>query len=287
MIQNYEIHEQKNFVEIKLSELKNDIEQFLMNYQNSDEEKTLLENRANYVALNFKRLYNKFFLNPIDDELSNYQYYNQKLQELMDKEGITNNFDLIMRNKAEEKLISEKEKVVELIDAKERGFKRIQNENTILITECNRLRKNLHEIYIHVIDIEKRFEILTNIDPKLSKSEIVKRIKEFIKETHEKIKENYLQSRNDLIKPKKKKKDKLNINLGNMSVGKKIKNIYNQNELRKTNNIMEQSVETKKVMNTETNAYILFPDIRKSQSRAQSKKPGQTNKQIYLPTIEK
>ena len=44
-------------------------------------------------------------------------------------------------------------------------FKRIQNENTILNIECNRLRKNLHEIYIHVVGVEQRFENLANIDP--------------------------------------------------------------------------------------------------------------------------
>lgn len=38
LIQNYEIHDQKNYVEEKLSQLKADIGQFLMNYQNSDEE---------------------------------------------------------------------------------------------------------------------------------------------------------------------------------------------------------------------------------------------------------
>ena len=78
---------------------------------------------------------------------------------------------------------------------KENGFKRIQSENTILITECNRLRKNLHEIYMHVIDIEQRFENLTNINPKLSKSDIVAQIKEFIRITHEKIKANYAQTK--------------------------------------------------------------------------------------------
>ena len=44
---------------------------------------------------------------------------------------------------------------------------------------------------MHVVDIEQRFEQLTKINPKLSKSEIVAQIKEFIKATHEKIKANY------------------------------------------------------------------------------------------------
>ena len=96
-----------------------------------------------------------------------------------------------MRNKGEEKLKYEKEKIDELISVREKGFRRIQNENTILITECNKLRKNLNEIYVNVIDIELRFEQLTKINPKLSKNDIVKQIKEFIKITHEKIKQNY------------------------------------------------------------------------------------------------
>ena len=195
LIQNYEIHDQKNYVESKLTQLKIDLEQFLMNYQENEEEKPLMENKATYVALNFKKFYDKYFSVPIDEELLNYQYYSQKLKEQTDKDGIANNFDLIMRNKAEEKLICEKEKIEELVDVREKGFRRIQNENTILITECNRLRKNLHEIYMHVIDIEQRFEALTKINPKLSKNDIVRQIKEFIKITHEKIKANYAKSK--------------------------------------------------------------------------------------------
>ena len=208
LIQNYEIHDQKNYVEAKLIQLKTDIEQFLQNYQERDEERPLSENKATKVALNFKQFYDKYFSTSIEDELLNYQYYSQKLQEQTDKDGIANNFDLIMRNKAEEKLICEKEKVEELKIVKENGFKRIQNENTILITECNRLRKNLHEIYMHVIDIEQRFEQLTNINPKLSKSDIVGQIKEFIRITHEKIKENYAQTKKTVQGKKKFTKSK-------------------------------------------------------------------------------
>ena len=204
LIQNYEIHDQKNYVEAKLIQLKTDIEQFLQNYQEKDDEKPLSDNKATKVALSFKQFYDKYFSTSIDDELLNYQYYSQKLQEQTDKDGIANNFDLIMRNKAEEKLICEKEKVEELKIVKENGFKRIQNENTILITECNRLRKNLHEIYMHVIDIEQRFEQLTNINPKLSKSDIVGQIKEFIRITHEKIKENYAQTKKSVQNKGKK-----------------------------------------------------------------------------------
>ena len=282
LIQNYEIHDQKNYVETKLTQLKNDIEQFLMNYQDSDEEKTLKENRANSVALNFRALYDKFFQYPIDDELNNFQFFSMKLQEQTDKEGIANNFDLIMRNKAEEKLATEKIKVEELIDAKERGFKRIQNENTILITECNRLRKNLHEIYMHVIDIEQRFEALTNIDPKVSKNEIVRQIKEFIKITHEKIKENYSQSKQELIQPKNKKLKKLNLNVTKNSKKSKGYKKFIQTE----SNIDE--VKEAKVTNTEANAYIIFPEIRKSSNNFRditTKRNSKTKNSLSLPAI--
>ena len=284
LIQNYEIHDQKNYVETKLTQLKNDIEQFLMNYQDSDEEKTLKENRANSVALNIRALYDKFFQYPIDDELNNFQYFSMKLQEQTDKEGIANNFDLIMRNKAEEKLATEKIKVEELIDAKERGFKRIQNENTVLITECNRLRKNLHEIYMHVVDIEQRFEALTNIDPKVSKSEIVRQIKEFIKITHEKIKENYSQSKQDLIKPKNKKFKKLNL-----SMTKNSKKMKTNKKFIQTETNMEPNEEMK-VTNTEANAYIIFPEIRNNNNninyRDTNREKDYKNKnQVSLPAI--
>ena len=287
LIQNYEIHDQKNYVEAKLMQLKNDIEQFLMNYQDSDEEKTLGENKATYVALNFKHLYDKFFSTSIDDELLNYQFYSQKLQEQTDKDGIANNFDLIMRNKAEEKLTTEKIKVEELIDAKERGFKRIQNENTILITECNRLRKNLHEIYMHVVDIEQRFEALTKIDPKVSKSEIVRQIKEFIRITHEKIKENYSQTKNDLIQPKKKVLKRITLNNGNNNV-KKMKNISGNNFNKTESNVSD--VENKEINHTEANPYVIFPEIRTTKNKykpSNTKNDSINNTGFSLPAIEK
>ena len=294
LIQNYEIHDQKNYVEAKLMQLKNDVEQFLMNYQDSDEEKTLGENKATYVALNFKHLYDKFFSTPIEDELQNYQYFSQKLQEQTDKDGIANNFDLIMRNKAEEKLTVEKSKVEELIDAKERGFKRIQNENTMLITECNRLRKNLHEIYMHVIDIEQRFEALTNIDPKVSKSEIVRQIKEFIRITHEKIKENYSQTKKELINPKNKIAKKMSINIQNNN-SKKIKgkngelNGTKKDFAQTESNINDES-KSGNVNNTESNAYVIFPEIRQSKNKFKtntSKRDAKNNTGFSLPAIEK
>ena len=231
LIQNYEVHDQKNYIEAKLIQLKIDLEQFLMNYQENDDDKPLLENKATYVALNFKKFYDKYFSIPIEEELLNYQYYSQKLKEQTDKDGIANNFDLIMRNKAEEKLICEKDKIDELVDVREKGFRRIQNENTILISECNRLRKNLHEIYMHVIDIEQRFEALTKINPKLSKNEIVRQIKEFIKLTHDKIKANYAKTKKrpkskGLPKVKSSKNKMINNNINHL----KTENIANMNK---------------------------------------------------------
>jgi len=192
LIQNYEAIDQKNYIEDKINQLKKDLAKFI------DEHLKMPDNKASKTALDFRDFYQKYFSNSIEDELIEYQYYSQKLQEEKEKEGISNNFDLIMRNKAEEKLITEKKKVEELKLVKENGFRRLQNENTILINECNRLRKNLHEIYLHVIDIEQRFEKLTKIDPTLSKSQIVSQIKDFIKKTHEKIKENYSKNSNSI-----------------------------------------------------------------------------------------
>ena len=185
LIQNYEAIDQKDYVEEKIDKLKSDLEIFLQ------EHKDFPENKVSQLALDFRDFYDKYFTNSIDYELLEYRFFSQKLRELKEKEALMSNMDLIMRNKAEEKLITEKKKVDELRLVKENMFKRLQNENTMLIDECNRLRKNLHEIYLHVIDIEKRFEKLTNIDPNLSKSQIVRQIKDFIKETHEKIKANY------------------------------------------------------------------------------------------------
>ena len=276
LIQNYEVHDQKNYVESKLTQLKIDLEQFLMNNQENEEEKPLMEKKATYVALNFKRFYDKYFSVPIDEELLNYQYYSLKLKEQTDKDGIANNFDLIMRNKAEEKLICEKEKIEELVDVREKGFRRIQNENTILITECNRLRKYLHEIYMHVIDIEQRFERLTKINPKLSKYDIVKQIKEFIRITHEKIKANYSRTKK---RPKSKGlpkiisgqiKNRMNNNINNINNIKKDIQIgvltennfrmnrtqYNGNNKRGLSNKNDNKKWISKIkLNTESNAY--------------------------------
>ena len=92
---------------------------------------------------------------------------------------------------------------------------------------------------MHVVDIEQRFENLTNIDPKVSKSEIVRQIKEFIKITHEKIKENYSQTKNDLIQPSKKKLiKKMTINTGNNNM-KKNKNKNNNNNNANGNNLSQ------------------------------------------------
>ena len=235
LLLNYEIHDQKHYIEKKLSQLKEDLENFLMKYQEDDEKMPLRGKKATFIAINFKKFYDKYFTIPIESELLNYQYYSQKLKEQSDKDGIANNFDLVMRNKGEEKLKYEKEKIDELVLVREKGFRRIQNENTILITECNKLRKNLNEIYINVIDIERRFENLTKINPKLSKNEIVKQIKDFIKITHEKIKKNY--------ENKKKKKIKLNMEKTANNFRRKslIEKELNKNHAIMTENNIEMS----------------------------------------------
>ena len=124
----------------------------------------------------------------------------------------------------------------------------MQNENTILINECNRLRKNLHEIYLHVIDIEQRFEKLTKIDPTLSKSQIVKQIKDFIKKTHEKIKENYSKKNYNNFNEK--------INIANNITNRKAPNKryiaplnkLGMNRNRSTNNINSSYFDNKKIV---------------------------------------
>ena len=193
LIQNFEAIDQKEYLEEKLDKLKIDLNKFLI------EHKDFPDTKVAQIALDFRDFYEKYFTNQIEDELIEYRLYSQKLKEQKEKEALMSNMDLIMRNKGEEKLLTEKKKVEILRFDKEKIFHRLHNENTTLIGECNRLRKNLHEIYLHVIDIEKRFEKLTKIDPNLSKSQIVQQIKEFIKLTHDKIKENYSVTKQQLM----------------------------------------------------------------------------------------
>ena len=104
---------------------------------------------------------------------------------------------------------------------KEKGFKRMQDENTILISETNRLRKNLHEVYMHVIDIEKKFEELTKINPTLNKTEIVSQIKNFIKKTHNVIKNNNEEHYNQ---------DNFEVNLDQSGISKSNNTLYIKRE---------------------------------------------------------
>ena len=140
---------------------------------------------------------------------------------------------------------------------------------------------------MHVIDIEQRFENLTNIDPKMSKSEIVRQIKEFIKITHEKIKENYSQSKQELMEPKNKKIKKMNLNTTKNSRKKN----NNKKIVIQTENNIEEFKEMK-VTNTEANAYVIFPEIKKSNNnelrelRDNNKKRSNKNKNgLALPVI--
>ena len=235
LIQNYETIDQKEFIEEKLDKLKIDLNKFILQH------KDYPDTKASQIALDFRDFYEKYFTNSIDDELNEYRFYSQKLKEQKEKEALMGNMDLIMRNKGEEKLVTEKRKVETLRSDKEKIFHRLNNENTTLISECNRLRKNLHEIYVHVIDIEQRFEQLTNIDPNLSKSEIVRQIKEFIKLTHEKIKENYAVS--------KKKVMMRNINPVNKFQNKRYYTPVNKVQIRKNKSTNDIQTDLKNVEN--------------------------------------
>ena len=193
---------------------------------------SIQENKATTVALNLRKFYDTYFETNIDQELENYKYYYQKLQEETEKINISNNISLILRDKGEEKLLSEKDKINQIITQKEKGFKRMQDENTILIAECNRLRKNLHEVYMHVVDIERKFEELTKINPTLNKTEIVNQIKVFIKETHDKIKSKYDNEQNEDINYKNAELTEQNSNYNGdviNNINQNDKNFNNQN----------------------------------------------------------
>jgi WD40 repeat protein len=189
LIQNFEVNDQLNYMQKKLSFLQKEVEGFCYKYVNLKNPK-IQEIKAVTVAIGLKKFFDKNFSIAIDVELSNYKNYFQKLNEDSQNLNIANNLDLIVRDKAEEKLITDKSKYENMERHKQKVFQRMQNENTILIAECNRLRKNLHEVYTNVVEIEFKFEHLTKINPGLNKTEIVRQIKYFIKERHAQIK-NY------------------------------------------------------------------------------------------------
>lgn len=194
LIQNFEVNDHIQYLKKKLMHLQKEIKSFILRFQDAENKKSKLsiqENKATTVALHLRHFYDTYFETNIDTELLNYKHYYQKLQEETEKINISNNLDLILRDKGEEKLLSEKDKMIQITIQKEKGFKRMEDENTILISECNRLRKNLHEVYMHVVDIERKFEDLTKINPMLNKTEIVNQIKNFIKQTHQRIKKKY------------------------------------------------------------------------------------------------
>jgi hypothetical protein len=232
LIQNFEVSDQIHYIKKKLTYLQNEIKSFIVTYQddgsgpNKLKPASIQQNKATYVALQLRQFYDKYFSNNIDEELKNYQYYLAKLQEETEKMNIANNFDLIMRDKGEEKLIAEREKLEQIKELKEKGFRRMQNENTVLISECNRLRKNLHEIYMHVVDIEQKFEDLTKINPNLNKTEIVYQIKEFIRQTHNKIKSNFRDGMEEL---EEDFEDEIGIN--NSNIHKNIEILDGEKEL--------------------------------------------------------
>ena len=233
LIQNFEVNDHIQYLKKKLNHLQKEIKSFILRYQESEHQKmSIQENKATTVALNLRKFYDTYFETNIDQELENYKYYYQKLQEETEKINISNNISLILRDKGEEKLLSEKDKINQIITQKEKGFKRMQDENTILIAECNRLRKNLHEVYMHVVDIERKFEELTKINPTLNKTEIVNQIKVFIKETHDKIKSKYDNEQNEDINYKNAELTEQNSNYNGdviNNINQNDKNFNNQN----------------------------------------------------------
>jgi hypothetical protein len=198
LIQNFEVDDHINYMKKKLNHLNNEVYNFIKNFHDDNiGNMSIQEKKATNVVLCLRNFYEKYFPVPIEDELENYGFYSKKLQEECDKVNIANNGDLKIRDKGEEKNLNENLKMDQITLQKEKGFKRMQNENTILIGECNRLRKNLHEVYMHVVDIEKKFEDLTKINPSLNKAEIVNQIKLFIKKTRNVVKSNYEEHHNN------------------------------------------------------------------------------------------
>jgi len=194
LIQNFEVNDHIQYVKKKLEYLKSELNNFIKTYETEDGNGKILslqQNKITIIAAKLRQFYESCFSININEQLKNFNLYSSKLQEESEKINMTNNLDLIMRDKGEEKLIAEEKKMAEIQNMKGSVFKRMQKENTILISECNRLRKNLHEIYMHVVDIEEKFCELTKINPNLKKEEIVNQIQNFIQETHTKIKSNF------------------------------------------------------------------------------------------------
>ena len=177
LMQNFEIDEQIKFLKNKLTHLQVELLGFVDSYRNETKKVKFVirENKPSQVCLNLRGFYDKYFSTPIEDELTNFHYYMQKLQEMSEKANAASNNDLIKRDKATEKLYNEEDKLTQL--------------------------KNLHEVFMHVVEIESKFEDLTKINPKLNKTEMVYQIKEFIKQTHNKIKSNYMNDDPEDIKP--------------------------------------------------------------------------------------
>lgn len=197
LIQNFEIDDHIKYMRKKLNHLHNEVYVFIKHFHDENSANlNIQEKKATNVALSLRHFYEKYFPVSIEEELEKYEFYSKKLQEECDKANIANSGDLRIRDKGEEKNLGENIKMDQITSQKDRGFKRMQNENTILIGECNRLRKNLHEVYMHVVDIEKKFEDLTKINPTLNKAEIVSQIKLFIKKTRGVVKSNYEENNN-------------------------------------------------------------------------------------------
>ena len=175
---------------------------------------------------------------------------------------------MILRNKGEEKLKSEREKLEQIKFQKEVGFKRMENENTILIAEANRLRKYLHEVYLKVVDIEKRFENLTHINPNLSKTEIVYQIKEFIKLTHNNIKAHFAEKEKNLY---------IQENLDNMDTQGILKSTEGDGYMNKV----------EKTVNSDSVTSVLKTDNKESKENRNSEYEGLILPPINTNTLKK
>jgi len=114
-----------------------------------------------------------------------------------------------------------------------------------------------------------------------------------------KIKENYAQSKKELSQPKNKKLKKMSLNLGNsvnnINKGNQNNNIGKTKNGRKFLQTDNDTIngnkfeEEMKINNTENNAYVIFPEIKKggnnNLSNNNSKRNTKNKIGVSLPAI--
>ena len=190
LIQNFEVDEQNSYLRKKMIHVQNEVKAFIEKYKMMSNA-PFKDRKYTNVALNLKKMYEKFFKNEIEEELMNYEENLKLLQQEHEKTNISNNNDLNLRDNAEEHKIAKTEMLAKLNTQKYNGFFRMQNQNTLLLSECKRLRVNLQEVLMHVMDMEKQFESLTNIKMTKNKHEIIQDIKGYVNKIHHQIKYNF------------------------------------------------------------------------------------------------